>query len=46
MFGSIQIGVDVVDLSLFRSGGAFGEVGGIWIDLKLPGRGFFYFGCC
>ena len=29
MFGSIQIGVDVVDLSLFRSGGDFGEVGGI-----------------
>ena len=29
MLGSIQIGVDVVDLSLFRSGGGFGEVGGI-----------------
>ena len=30
MFGSIQIGVDVIDLSLFfRSGGGFGEVGGI-----------------
>ena len=27
MFESIQIRVDVVDLSLFRSGGGFGEVG-------------------